>query len=269
MADRDELPTDHAGTARRTVLVRPPGRTPPGGWPLVLFLHGTGGTADWADADTGWGEAAERDGFLLALPEGLPPDPAKPPKFLTNPPRWNDGATRPGDRLHTDADDVGYLAAAVGELVGRGEADPGRVFVCGFSNGAGMAFRLAAERAELVAAVAPVAGYCWTDAKPVRPVPTLYVVGDADPLIPLAGGPVRLPWGGPPVTRPAVADTLARWERLNGQPPRTLIVPGLGHHWPGGKGLLGAKLGGPIGGPVDGTAAVWEFFREVAERTGG
>ena len=33
-----------------------------------MFLHGTGGTADWADADTTWTEAAGRDGFVLALP---------------------------------------------------------------------------------------------------------------------------------------------------------------------------------------------------------
>ena len=129
-----------------------------------------------------------------------------------------------------------------------------------------ISIRFAAERADLVTAVAPVAGHCWTDAAPGRPVPTLYVVGDADPLIPLAGGPVRLPWGGPPTVQPSVADTLAKWERLNGEPPRLVVVPGLGHHWPGGTGLLGAKLGGPVGGPLDGTAAVWDFFRGVVSR---
>ena len=234
---------------RRATVYRPTGPTPAGGWPLVVFLHGTGGTPEWVEADTDWAAAAGRCGFVLALPEGQRPDPAKPPKFLTNPPRWNDRADPAG------ADDVGFLADLVGELA------EGAVFVSGFSNGADMAFRFAAERADLVTAVAPVAGYCWTDVTPSRPVPTFYMVGDADPLLPLAGGPVRLPWG-TTVGRPAVADMLTKWGRLNGRPPRTLVVPGLGHHWPGGRGLMGEKLGGPAGGPVDGTAAVWGFFRE-------
>ena len=239
----------------RAAAVWPPDRpTPAGGWPLVLFLPGTGGTAAWVAADTTWPEVAREEGFVLAVPQGLPPDPAKPPKFLTNPPRWNDGASD----LPAAADDVGYLAELIREL------GHGRAFVTGFSNGAGMAFRLAAERADLVDAVAPVAGYCWTNATPGRPVPTFYMVGDADPLIPLAGGPVRLPWGGT-VERPPVAETLAKWGRQNGQPPRVAVIPGLGHHWPGGKGLMGEKLGGPAGGP-DGVRAVWEYFRATPLR---
>ena len=237
---------------RRATVVRPTGPTPAGGRPLVVFLHGTGGTPEWVEADTDWAAAAGREGFVLALPEGARPHPAKPPKFLTNPPRWNDRADPAG------ADDVAFLADLVGELAG--ELTGGPAFVSGFSNGAGMAFRFAAERADLVTAVAPVAGYCWTDATPSRPVPTFYMVGDADPLIPLAGGPVRLPWG-TTVVRPAVADMLARWERQNARPSRTLVVPGLGHHWPGGRGLMGEKLGGPAGGP-DGVRLVWAFFAE-------
>ncbi len=259
MTERTAIDLPHAGISRPVTLIRPSGKTPSGGRPLVVFLPGTGGTAAWADADTNWSAVAERERFVLALPEGLPLDPRKQPKFLTNPPRWNDGSTRPGDRLHTEADDVGFLARLVEELA----EDRQRVFVTGFSNGAGMAFRFAAERADLVTAVAPVAGYCWTDSRPTRTVPTLYLVGDTDPLIPLAGGPVRLPWGGSSVMRPTVADTLTRWEQLNGQPARFVLVPGLGHHWPGGKGLLGEKWGGPVGGPMDGTAAVWDFFREA------
>jgi polyhydroxybutyrate depolymerase len=247
---------------RTGLLVRPPGSPPPGGWPVVLFLHGTGGTAAWAAADTGWPAAAERFGFLLALPDGLPPNPAKPPKFLTNPPRWNDGSTRPGDRLHADADDVEFLTAVLDHLVEAEGADLRRAFVCGFSNGAGMAFRLAAERADRVAAVAPVAGYCSATGRASRPVPAFYLVGDADPLVPLAGGPVRLPWGGT-VVRPAVSATLARWAEVSGRPAAAEVVPGLGHHWPGGKGMLGEQLGGPVGGPVDGVGRVWAFFRSV------
>ena len=81
------------------------------GAPLVLFLTGTGGTAAWADRETGWSELAGREGFALVVPEALPPDPAKLPTFLTNPPRWNDGAPNPS---HTSiADDVRFLLAVI------------------------------------------------------------------------------------------------------------------------------------------------------------
>ena len=150
-----------------------------------------------------------------------------------------------------------------------------------------MAFRFAAERAALVAAVAPVAGYCppleWS---PARPVPTLFVIGTADPLVPPAGGTVRLPWGNKRVDRPPVADGLGRWAAAMGCGPtpgvesdaggvrtevypahtagaevRVVTVEGLGHHWPGGKGQLDPRFGGPYSAKVDATRLAWDFFR--------
>ena len=159
---------------------------------------------------------------MLPTTPPLPPDPDRPPKFMTNPPRWNDGSVPPTPELRSDADDVGFLTAVIDDVIARGPADPRRVYVAGFSNGAGMAFRLAAERADRVAALAAVAGYCWTDAWPVRPVPTLYLSGAADPIVPPRGGEVRLPWGNRLVRRPPVAATLEKWaaadlRSINGQ----------------------------------------------------
>ncbi len=270
------VPLTIAGTARSYLFAAPDA---PGPWPVVVFLHGTGGTAAWCNSETRLREPALAAGFALAYPDGLPVHPAKEPKFLTNPARWNDGGTRPGNPLHTATDDVGFLAAVVEDLVARG-CDPQRVCVSGFSNGAGMAFRFAAERSDLVAAVAPVAGYCWTDATPVRPVPTLYLVGDADPLIPWAGGSVRLPWGGPPVERPSVPATLSKWAAANGCSPDpqalgminyypgpvpmvAVRVPGLGHHWPGGAGQLHPKIGGRPRDIIDASDAILRFFARL------
>jgi polyhydroxybutyrate depolymerase len=254
--------------------VSPPSSGP--GLPFVIFLHGTGGTAQWADDETGWSALAAREGFALALPEGLPPHPGQPPKFLTNPQRWNDGP-------EGATDDVAFLAALIDDVGTRAGTDPRRVYLSGFSNGAGMTFRAAAGLADRLAAVAPVAGYCRVpDPKPVRPVPTLYLIGTADPLVPPRGGDVRNPWKHRLVRRPPVADTLDRWAAALGceRVPRVesdaggvrtdvypgpvefraVWVDGLGHHWPGGKGRLNPRIAGPPSGTLDATAEVWRFF---------
>ena len=268
------------GAAREYLLYVPPSGTAPR--PLVVFLHGAGGTAAWAAGETGWAEAATREGFALALPEGTPPHPDKPPKFLTNPRRWNDGS---GNAVG-DADDVAFFSQLIDDAAARTPIDTGRVYLSGFSNGAGMTFRAAAEL-DRFAAVAPVAGLCWVPApRLVRPVPTLYVVGANDPLIPLRGGDVRSPWLHRIVRRPPVADSLERWAaglgcdviprvasdaggvRVEVYPGpvefRSVVIDELGHHWPGGRGQLTEKIGGKPSDRLDATAEVWAFFRRHA-----
>ncbi len=249
----------------------------------MIFLTGTGGTAEWADCETGWSELARREDFALAVPESLPPDLSKPPSFLANPPRWNDGA-RP---LFTPPvhDDVAFLVTVIDDAVHRLSIDPRRVFVTGFSNGAGMTFRFAAEAADRVAAIAPVAGHCWvSDPHPSRPVPTLYTVGTRDLLLPLRGGDVRLPWRNRLVRRPPITETLERWATALGcgvvpvlqsdnQTVRVERYPGpvvfdavtiedLGHHWPGGEAQLNARIAGPPSDAVNATEMIWTFFKQ-------
>jgi polyhydroxybutyrate depolymerase len=278
------------GDFRRTWLFR----SAPAGAPLVVFLTGTGGTAEWAARETGWAELAAREGFALAIPEALPPDPAAPPSFLKNPPRWGDGSDWVGESGRTRADgeppgvtppsghDVTFLTAVIDDAVDRVGIDPRRVFVTGFSNGAGMTFRLAAERADRVAAIAPVAGYCWVrQPRPARPVPTLYTLGTRDLLIPFRGGQIQIPWHNRLVTRPPVTDTLERWAGAIGCAPvpvvlregavrverypgpvvfDAVLVDGLGHHWPGGGAQLNPRVFGPPSDAVNATEMIWAFF---------
>lgn len=273
------------GTPREFRLHRPapfPRNSPASPRPLVVVLHGTGGTADWAEDETGWSHTADRHGFVLAFPQGLPPNPAQPARFLSNPPRWNDGATRPGDPLHTDTDDVTFLDALLDSVIEQGIADSRQICLTGFSNGAGMTFRYAAERAERLAAMAPVAGFCWVEnPQPTRPVPTLFIVGESDPLIPLTAGSVRLPWGNRTVERPGIWDSLRRWARANRCATEPLVlseqhgvtewlfpgvvdfrvdtIAGHGHHWPGGKGQLNPRIGGHPTDTLDANERIWAF----------
>ena len=256
--------------------------TVPAGEPLgaALFLPGTGGTAEWAADDTRFPQIAAAAGLAVAVPEGLPTDPNKPAKFLTNPTRWNDGGSADPSPPASKADDVAYLLQIVADLIARGFCPSGRVGVTGFSNGAGMAYRFAAERADSLAALAPVAGHCWSIARPSRPVPTMAIGGALDPLMPLAGGAARLPWGGVAV-RPPVAATFRAWATANGCARDALVTTGAdgvthshagpvamtrmvltnqGHHWPGGAGRLGVRVGGPNDSAFDASGAITRFF---------
>ncbi|MCS6866174.1 MAG: hypothetical protein RMJ56_04430 [Gemmataceae bacterium] len=255
--------------------------------PLVVFLSGTGGTATWANRETGWSQVAAQKGFTLIIPEALPPNPHAPPAFLTNPPRWNDGSPPwESDPPPILPDDVQFLDTVIDDAIDRFHVDPHRVFLTGFSNGAGMTFRYAAERAARVAAIAPVAGYCWLEnPRPTRPVPTLYTVGTADFLLPLRGGEVRLPWTNRLVRRPPITATLERWANAIGCSPipqvqrdeknvrierypgpvvfEVVIIEGLGHHWPGGQAQWNPRIAGPPSNAVNATAMIAAFFLQA------
>jgi polyhydroxybutyrate depolymerase len=272
------------GRSRRAVVHVPPGPAA-GPWPLVLVLHGTGSPAEWMAGETRFPDAAEAAGVIAVFPEGTLPHPDQPHRFRSNPLRWNDGSPVPADDSTASVDDVAFLDTLLDELLRGGGIDASRVYATGFSNGAGMAFRLAAEASHRLAAVAPVAGLAWLGGRvPVRAVPTLYVIGALDPLVPLAGGSVRLPWG-LTVDKPPALEPLRDWAVALGCPPQPREVPGVGgartrvygpgregvevtevviaghgHHWPGGRAGLNPRIAGPFAAGFDANAAVLEFF---------
>ena len=250
----------------------------------VLLFHGAGSGGERMLDDNGWSEKADREGFIAVAPDGLAARPHRPPQFFLNPRLWNDGQLRP-NALRVKVDDTAFVADLPDDLAGRLPVDPGRVFAAGHSNGAGLVFRLGSALANRWAGLAAVAGHCWiADPRPSRPLPTLYIVGTEDPLIPVAGGEVSLPWGkkaNPPVRR-----SLEIWARAMGletapRPAekragytvemygretdpgfiRAVYVEGQGHGWPGGReSILPERFMGPALKTFRATDAVWEFF---------
>ena len=157
--------------------------------PVVLVLHGGGGSAArvWSGDDgRAWLRLADSHGLVLLLPEGRA-DPGDPESH-----HWNDcrtGILEPS--LATDADDVGFLRAAVEWAASRWAVDRDRVYVTGASNGGMMSFRVAMEASNLVAAAAPVIANLPAPSEcrgPSRAVPVLIMNGTEDPLMPWNGG---------------------------------------------------------------------------------
>ena len=251
-----------AGGRLRRAFVQVPAQ--PAGLPLVVMLHGAGATAAIAEQQAGWAERARAGGLAVALPEGTPADPASPPSFRLNPQLWNDGSGR-GPVARRQVDDVGFVIALIDRLASEHDLDRRRVFLSGFSNGASLAFRVAAEHPDIIAAIAPVAGHCWIEPPPLRrAVPLFHVAGESDPLNPPAGGTVATPWGydeyHPPIRRsierwsaacgcPALADRVdergIHWTESDCAAELHLaLVPQLGHVWPGGPRLLPERIVG-------------------------
>ncbi|HEU4828278.1 MAG TPA: PHB depolymerase family esterase [Gemmatimonadales bacterium] len=266
-----------AGGRERLALVA---RTSGGRRPAVVMLHGAGGTAGIAVNQTGWDRKAAEHSFIAVFPEGTARDPAQPPEFRRNPQTWNDGSGR-GHVARAAVDDIAFIAALIGTLTSRYGADPAAILLTGFSNGASLAFRAAAELRDHVAAVAPVAGHCWHVPEPGRLPPLLYLMGDADPLNPIEGGAVQTPWGGEE-THPPARQSFERWSLAAGchsgpamrqegpiewaeaadctTPIRMGIIAGHGHIWPGGPRLLPQRIVGRGVSGCDATAMIWKFF---------
>jgi len=291
--DHDFTLRDGGRERHYTVHVPPryDGKTPV---PVVVMLHGGGGRSQGAVKETGWGAKADAVGFLAVFPNAMPSDPAKPGSFIGNPQLWNDGSGRFA-KGQDGVDDVAFLNAMLDEVLAKFEADARRIFFTGFSNGASMTFRAGAELSQRIAAVAPLAGTCWSDPAGLmkRPVPLCYIAGSEDPLNPLAGGVPMFATGAKPRilerAKPPVRDSVLKWAKAAGCPEaptsvsstngvRTelrsagtnraevvfITVEGLGHNWAGGASLLPEALVGKRTDKINATDVIWEFFRKHA-----
>lgn len=201
---------DMDGWKRPYLLRVPPKRRARGPRPLIVALHGGLNDPEYVRRQSGLDRAADEAGYAVAYPAGL----------LGT---WNAGACCSFARW-AGVDDVAFLDRLVGTLVREGVADPRRVFVAGFSNGGGMAYRYACERSAQVAAIAVVSGALAIGCTPDHPTSVLAFHGTWDPSVPYHGGgnmdagvdfpffPVQL--------------TVEYWRWLNGLPALSRPLPG-------------------------------------------
>jgi polyhydroxybutyrate depolymerase len=164
--------------------------------PLVLLLHGSGGTGRQMLANSGLAETADRHGFILAAPDGgIPVEKG----FVWNIPGVPTVAgTIPGPG---DADDVAYIGTVIDTLADKACVDRARVYSTGLSGGGRMTSWLGCVASDRFAAIAPVVGLRAGNplakdparpdpdtCKPALPVPVIAFAGDKDGTNPIAGG---------------------------------------------------------------------------------
>ncbi len=198
-----------------------------GARPVVLLHGGTQGMDELFRPNAGgtqeWPSIAEDGRFLLLVPNGTNVDTGAPDGDDQN---WND-CRRPsaGAVTGSTADDVGFVVALVDWARARFPIDA-RFVVAGASNGGMMAYRLATERPDRVAAIAafvanlPADGECPA---PSRPVPVLIVNGTADPITPFGGGVAGD--RGDVVSAEATRDAWLAANGADGSRPETVTLP--------------------------------------------
>ncbi|MFF5172598.1 alpha/beta hydrolase family esterase [Micromonospora sp. NPDC000089] len=196
-------PATSEGQSRRTALVhRPAGVAAGTPQPVLLVYHGHGGTAEGAAAATGFDPVADRAGFLVVYPQGLPDGRGGPPMWASAGPVDHGIEELPATRALLDALTGGYCV------------DRSRIYATGISNGGGMANYLACHLADRIAAIASVVGNMYTPkdggCRPSRPVSILDIHAADDPIVPYDGDPGDTTW-----QLPAVADWLAGWAALD------------------------------------------------------
>lgn len=149
----------------------------PQGAPIIIGLHGGGGSADQFARSSGLSRPANRQGYAVIYPEGTG-------RAAT----WNGGYCC-GSAQRNRVDDMAFLDAVIADATRRFGLNPERLYLTGMSNGAIMAETYAARHPGRVRAVAGVAGTMDTGRIRVKgPVPLLHIHGTADAMVPYAGG---------------------------------------------------------------------------------
>ena len=279
------------GGYRWTYAVYDPNSVEPGAIrPALILLPGSGGRGSRLLKEAGWDVEADRRGFLVVAPDGLPLLPWRPPHRFFNPRVWNSGRGDPKEPRNR-VDDLAFLDAILADLAARGDVDPARITVVGHSVGGSMAYRVAAERADRIAGIAAVSATPPPGLPtPTRTIPTLGILGTKDIVSPPAGGLSLLPWDARWVEPASLS--LGRWSlsiggwtipcdydvaqdgskivKYYGPSPNdrrmaVILLPDHGHAWPGADGQVLERLLSPTLTPrdsIDATATIGGFLDE-------
>jgi polyhydroxybutyrate depolymerase len=251
--------------------------------PLVIALHGRGGTGQGMSDLTSLSQISELEGFIVVYPNGYENS-------------WADGrGETPADEAAIN--DVRFISSLIDRLSSDYKVIVQQVYVTGFSNGGYLTHRLACELPEKIAAVAPVGATLsenvYASCEPKGSVPVLQINVTEDTFVPYLGGEVN---GGGLALSAEVS--VAFWANANGclaEPSNTNLtdtvqdgttvtissykgcqqnadvqlytVIGGGHTWPGGLQYLPERRIGKTSRDMDASEIIWTFFKKHPKLT--
>lgn len=202
-----------------------PRRYQPGA-PVVVLLHGGAQSMRTVlgenTATHRWTELAERDGFLLIVPNGYS---IRSNSGAGNRQVWNDLRGEIAGR-QSGQDDVGFILAALNRVQRQYRYDPFRVYVTGSSNGGMMAMRLLIEAPKSFAAGAAFIASLpkRTIPDPPSATPIMMMNGTKDRLVRWQGGLVARR-GGLSRAVEASVDYFRRANGVSAVEPRRATLP--------------------------------------------
>jgi len=283
---------------QRDYLLALPRKPPSGKRPLVVILHGAGASAKQVlgmafppSPLSVWLEIAEREGVIVAAADAGKGG-------------WSDCFA--GDERVAKKDDVAFIGAIIDDAIARHGADPGRVHVIGVSRGGLMAYRVAAEIPQRLAAFSALLACMPPPGRARQPtvaLPALILGCTHDPFMPYEGGKRLLTLGilepmmgieasarvwrelagladAPLVEAMTRADGRGRtratrflWGEAGGPQVALYRIDGGGHAEPSRLKRypeLINRLVGPQNGDFDIAEVAWDFFRDKrrGERAG-
>ncbi len=279
-----ELRSLNVGDQTRSLLIYRPANLAVGPAPALLAFHGAGSCAEDMARFTNLTSSAERHGTLAVFLNGT----GRVPYSRT----WNAGPNTIHAVRH-QIDDLSFVHAVIDLLVNSYDVDSTRIYAVGMSNGGLLAYQLAAQMPDRLAAVA-VVGCSFLVGQflqPSLPMPVIHFHGTDDRYVPFHGGVGDLSftkaefvsvqatvefWANfnncnfPAIVREASDSNVGMSEETqvvigvyendkNGCEVRLVTIQGGGHTWPGQVSPY-PHLGRSTL-VIDANRLIWEFHR--------
>ena len=177
------------GDSRPTDIKLPPAFDDSRDYPLILALHGYGGNGFQHAAYFGLSKLVSDGEAIMIAPDGTV-DSGGRPFWNADPACCDFGGLNP--------DDSAYLGKMLDDIIAAYPIDKSRVVVIGHSNGGYMAYRMACDHADVVTAIAGLAGAASSNpatCMPAHSVNVLHMHGTTDNTVPYSENSM-LQWAG-------------------------------------------------------------------------